>query len=263
MRLSLILIVLAAVFAVACEKPETAAVTTPVASTPAPPKSAEPPKPPYTLATDEERAIDEASNRAVMYIESEESVKKMLADHELELTRCDAEVAKNSDQCLARTGAFYCMRIGDDYRGLKDEPAAVRFYMEALKRTVELNDRSEKEYRENVKAGLAAAKSDAGRAMTESYHAARYHFQSYKDFAEMARYEKRLVEIAIENQRDEMAKDSWSRIENSVKTAATHRAEFLKHVAALRAIKDKIPEQYRHFYDEIMSLEGNLKIERI
>ncbi|MCC6156721.1 MAG: hypothetical protein IT350_01625 [Deltaproteobacteria bacterium] len=263
MRLSLILIVLAAVFAVACEKPETAAVTTPAAATPAPPKSAEPPKPPYTLATDEERAIDEASNRAVMYIESEDSVRKMLADHELELTRCDAEVAKNSDQCLARTGAFYCMRIGDDYRGLKDEPAAVRFYMEALKRTVELNDRSEKEYRENVKAGLAAAKSDAGRAMTESYHAARYHFQSYKDFAEMARYEKRLVEIAIENQRDEMAKDSWSRIENSVKTAATHRAEFLKHVAALRAIKDKIPEQYRHFYDEIMSLEGNLKIERI
>ena len=230
-------------------------------ATPTPPKTEAPPAPPYKLTDKDEIEIDQASNRRQLYVLSKKETEEALVKYQGKLKECDGALAKQDDSCRQRFATLYCMLIGDRYfeQGRFDE--ALASYLDAIKRTYNENQQAMRDLEEVVKKDPNT--SETARLMTREYNAARFHYQAYKDFGEIARYQKRIIELELKRGNDDNAKEQWKFVEESVKGSAEHKKAFLKNFETLTSIKDKIPEKYMGHFKEIADLAADLKIEPI
>ncbi|MCB9475602.1 MAG: hypothetical protein H6684_15635 [Deltaproteobacteria bacterium] len=221
-------------------------------------KTDPPAKPPYTLETDDEKVIDLATDRQQIVLLTREQAKAKLEEYQVELLKCDEEDAKREDICQQRIASFYCMLMGDRYRDLGDGDGAFAFYSEAIKRTRDEHDVSEK-LLEKAKADAPA--DPTAKAIDIAYHEARYNFQSYKDFAETARYHKRLAELMILAKNDPT--EHWDAAKENIKKSAEHLAKFEKAWDDLQALEDKAADADDAKFQEIERYAKGKKIERI
>lgn len=252
-----------ALFAFGCKPAEEPKPVPPAAPEGTPPLTAPPVQAPYTLSDEDEKTIDIASDRRRIFVESLESSKKLLGEYQVKLANCDESVKAKSDQCIERQATMYCMLVADRYRELDDDESATAFYMEALERTVTLNQRLQGEYERDVKAAEDPKLSPEAKAIVEAFFSGRYHFQAYKDFGEIARYHKRLVEVAVTHNRKDTADAHWEQIEKAIKTSAEHLRGFRASVEKAKGVQGKFPKDYESYYQEVMRLNTALKIEQM
>ncbi len=228
-------------------------------------KSSLPPQPPYKLSDKGATQIDQATNRPQNHFSSIEEVEKKLTALQVLLAECD-KGGNKTDECTASQSAMYCMFVGDQHMILKQNEDARAFFLEALTRTFQQNEILEADYKifksEYDKTVPAPGHEANTHALTGAYNASKYHFHAYKNFAEMVRYQKRLVETFISmNLAKAKIAEQWEIIENSIKTAAKHHKEFKADVMKMNAIKDKLPGKYMIYYSEIAALAAKQSIE--
>jgi hypothetical protein len=230
-------------------------------------KTSPPPQPPYKLSDSGATQIDQATNRPQNHFSSLAEVEKKLTALQVRLAECDKGENKTKE-CTARQSAMYCMYVGDQHMILKQNEDAKAFFLEALTRTFQQNEILEADYKifksEIDRTAPAQGHEANTHALTGAYNAAKYHFYAYKNYAEMARYQKRLVETFISmNLAKAKIAEQWEIIENSLKTAAKHHKEFKADVMKMDAIKDKLPGKYMIYFSEIAALAAKQGLEML
>ncbi len=223
------------------------------------------PKAPYTLTDKHEIEIDTATNRIQRKIPSKKDVEKILEVRQVALAQCDDPKGKKAD-CTADVTSMHCMIIGDQYMVQEKYKEARAFYLEAMSRMMKDFEILEGDYK-SFKADFEKTPPGLGdqahiHALTEAYNAAKFYFYAYKDYAELARYQKRLVEAFISLKADdETIAEQWEIIENSVKSSAKYQRKFKANVMIMDGIRTKLPKKYMAYYKEIAMLGLSQKIE--
>jgi len=246
------------------DKTKTAStVSTQPAPTPPPPKTDLPPAPPYKLTDKDELEIDQATNRLQLYAFTQKESEQYLSEYQGKIKDCDEKIAKQEDSCMARFAAYYTMQLGDRYKELGRLDDAVKTYLDAIMRTLHEHQVMADAFEELLKSPVPSDSSKEANQMTVSFNGARFRFQAYKDFAEIARYQKRIVEGRLKKGDLEQVKEDWKDIEESVKSSAGFKKEFEKDYEKLKSLKEKIPAQYQAYYNWIAGLAADMSIKPI
>ncbi|MBZ0273273.1 hypothetical protein K8I61_14640 [bacterium] len=255
-------------FAVGCGKKDTPPAAPSPDASPAKTPSAvkytlkKAPAAPYTVEDADEKEISLASDLPQELTIGHDASERMLLEYQVKLAECEEQLEKKDDMCQARQATLYMLLVGDRYAEQGKYDDALAFYLKAVKRTLSENEKLAAEYEARKGEPTPAGQSDTGKAMHGAYFGARYHFQSYKDYAEIARYQKRIVGImaAAGNPNVE---DQWPFVRESIRASAEHKRAFLDHWNTLKSINEKIPDAYREFYEEVARLADSMKIEAI
>ncbi len=233
------------------------------AETPLPPQMDPPPKAPFELTDADEIEIHKASDRLRFFLLSKKESEEKLTEYQVKLSQCDQDQEKKNDQCHQRIAVLYVMLIGDRYAEQKKYDDALAFYLEATKRLFNENQRMESEFEHLTEEIEQREKDETAKTVRKAFESARFHFQAYKDFGEFARYQKRIIELFLKTNQKEKADSQWPYVRESIRTSAEHKKTFLKDLATLSSLKDKLPEKLMEYYKQIADMSSGLKIENI
>ncbi|MCZ7583932.1 MAG: hypothetical protein M5R36_11635 [Deltaproteobacteria bacterium] len=224
----------------------------------------EPPKAPWTLTDPLEIAISEGSDRPRFFVLTEEESKQKLEEYKEKLAQCEQDLVKDpKDGCQGRAAALYELLLGDRYVEQKRYDEAMASYVASLNRLGQENENLEKEYEKRLDETKGLERDPTFYTMTREHYFARMNFQTYKDFAEIARAQKRIIELLAKTGRENETEDKWTFVREAIQTSAEYKRKFDKNFEALRAIKDDIPEIYSRYWTDIEQMAESEKINQI